>query len=380
MRGPSAFTELHLLAQMLWRPGKTTGSDMIRYAHWIDATTVAELTRVGTYKDDFFQTVVSYGRYLSLAQKNTDHFHPDAWTAFEKEFRPAMVALHDHVTAKTSPHPIPADSIARLAYGLHLFTDAFSSGHMRVPRAKAGLGALIMHDIDGRLGLNVKNGFGDKWRAFGDGKLRGPDDLGKLILTLLKKSGIDTNPLANLDIARAAVGAAVKQLHYHAQRHRTRAGTDHVHKVLDANRGTSTERLRNEEWCPMGKPGPGKDVAAWIDMNLDDRMAHLRNYMPVPYPVGPNWDTKAENHSMLFDANGNVSGKGFEWATDWSSLNENRKIKNSLPGVSMLEFDVNDATELYQAVINAPSQAATWAPDGSKVVELFDKLPEDVWD
>ena len=39
-------------------------------------------------------------------------------------------------------------------------------------------------------------------------------------------------------------------------------------------------------------------------------MAHLRNYMPVPFPVGPNWDTKAENHSALFDVNGDVSGKG----------------------------------------------------------------------
>jgi hypothetical protein len=57
-------------------------------------------------------------------------------------------------------------------------TDLYSAGHLRVPRKQlaavvtpSDLGSLItrfMHDEDSKFGLNVSNGNGDRWRAYGD--------------------------------------------------------------------------------------------------------------------------------------------------------------------------------------------------------------------
>ena len=42
--------------------------------------------------------------------------------------------------SSTSPEhgPIPANAIAQLTHGMHFLTDAFASGHMRVPRHQVG--------------------------------------------------------------------------------------------------------------------------------------------------------------------------------------------------------------------------------------------------
>lgn len=392
-RGPTAFTELHLLAQLLWRKGPLTGREIATHAPWLDPDTRAALNKANRrYDDDFFQVALTSGRYFALALRNQEHFHPQNWLSFERDFRTSLQSVHSHITAARSPHPIPADAVAQLAYGLHFLTDAFSAGHMRVPRDKLGdsgnIASKVMHDVDGRLGLNVTNGFGAKWRAFGDGFLRGPSEIGKSILATLARSGVDNDPTANLKAVRAAVGTAFKQLHYHAQRHRKMAGTDHVRAVLDATRGSSPERLSGDEYFPSGKPGAGKNVDEWTAVNLDARLAYLRQHRPRPLPVGPKWDQKPENHSPLFDEHGKFVGKGFRWATDWSAINDNRRIKISRPAPpsdwkAMRFFgepDVLDATNLYQVVLNQPHQATSWSPREAALFELFDKMPEDRWD
>jgi hypothetical protein len=59
--------------------------------------------------------------------------------------------------------PIPANAIAQLTHGMHFLTDAFASGHMRVPRHQVGpqgsMLSVVMHDFDNSLGLIVENGF-----------------------------------------------------------------------------------------------------------------------------------------------------------------------------------------------------------------------------
>ncbi len=64
------------------------------------------------------------------------------------------------------------------AFADHYLTDLYSAGHLRVPRKQlaavvtpSDLGSLItrfMHDEDSKFGLNVSNGNGDRWHAYGD--------------------------------------------------------------------------------------------------------------------------------------------------------------------------------------------------------------------
>lgn len=62
------------------------------------------------------------------------------------------------------------------AFACHYLTDSFSAGHLRVPRkALHDIGkdwdAKAQHDEDGRLGLEVEDHSGQKWRTFGDDQL-----------------------------------------------------------------------------------------------------------------------------------------------------------------------------------------------------------------
>ena len=260
--GPTGFSELHLLGQMM-SVNQIFGFQIAANAPWLGRTERLLLesgkTAPQAFDDRFFQELVTNGRFFDLAERNDTHFSqpPGNWQVFEKEFQDAMKGVDDHVASRRSPHPIPADSVARLAYALHFLTDAFSSGHMRVPRRVLGrtMRAKLMHDIDGALGLNVFNAFGS-WRAFGDGKLKDPGELGTKILTTLRGSGIDASTDANLRFAREAVGAAFKQLHYHAQQFATRAGTDHIRSVLAANRGSARDALVGDD-AAAGRPGDG---------------------------------------------------------------------------------------------------------------------------
>ncbi|HEY3500999.1 MAG TPA: hypothetical protein VGK73_40175 [Polyangiaceae bacterium] len=388
LRGPSGFSELHVLAQTLWLPDTLKSHQIIPQAPWLDlASKTRLLAPTRRYDDRFFQDVITNGRFFSLALDNGEHFYPRNWNTFERDARAALLAVHDHILAKRSPHPIPADAIAQLAFALHYLTDAFSAGHMRTPRDRlgqqGGMAAKVMHDIDGRLGLTVTNGFAQKWRAFGDGHLVTPHELGAEALRRLRGLlGMNTAPDANLRAVRAAVSAAFKQLHYHAQHQRSHAGTDHVRPTLDANRGAVKDRLAGDEKAPDGRPGLGAGVSDWIAMNLDQRLKYLRMHEPRPLPEGTRWDARLENHPRLLDDFGNVGAaakKAYRWAKDWSSANNNRRLKLRFSSFPAVEFDAYDATQLYQLTINRPN-GAFWAPRETKLLELFQRIPEDKWD
>lgn len=116
------------------------------------------------------------GRYLKLAANNTDHFAEGALAAYISSH---TTAVQQAVLAKNSGDEKQLEiAYAMNAFADHYLTDLFSAGHLRVPRKQlaavvtpSDLGSLItrfMHDEDSKFGLNVRNGNGDQWRAYGD--------------------------------------------------------------------------------------------------------------------------------------------------------------------------------------------------------------------
>ena len=112
------------------------------------------------------------GRYLDLAEKNIAHFlnvpkgnNIETW----REGHRAAINL-------------ARQGNANAAWGTnagadHFLTDAFSSGHLRAPRAEWS-GTLskntktkVFHDLENEFGVEVKNSLGEKWIAYGDKRL-----------------------------------------------------------------------------------------------------------------------------------------------------------------------------------------------------------------
>jgi hypothetical protein len=134
----------------------------------------------------FVSSWIPFGRYVSLAVTNWDHFSYDgrAWSAYAAGHTLALLkAQESHQAALSSSSASLV--LARYAYSLeafalHFLTDAFSSGHMRTPRKKfpevctpSDIGSYLsryQHDEECRYGLNVTNQDGRRWRAYGDKK------------------------------------------------------------------------------------------------------------------------------------------------------------------------------------------------------------------
>ncbi len=118
----------------------------------------------------------SGGRYLALAKENEAHF---------TNVRPG----HANIDVWRTNH-VAAINAARngkdnLAWAMnaaadHFLTDAFSGGHIRVPRARlhaegrmGDIKSKIAHDLDNDFGVEVNNLRGDgPWTAYGDEMLK----------------------------------------------------------------------------------------------------------------------------------------------------------------------------------------------------------------
>ena len=115
------------------------------------------------------------GRYLLLAEKNISHFTNAPSTRNNLAFwrTTHMQAIEKARTGQ-----------AALAWGLnatadHYLTDAFSGGHIRVPRetlaasgTKGNIESKVLHDLDNAHGVLVTNERGDPpWLAYGDDML-----------------------------------------------------------------------------------------------------------------------------------------------------------------------------------------------------------------
>lgn len=128
-------------------------------------------------------------RYLALASQNFCHFGREASSLWERyqararESAAAAGALADPGAAKRAFE----GALVVLAFGCHFLTDAFASGHMRVPRRLlaerfgllrgSGQQSRVMHEEDNEHGLWVtaREEAGlprrEVWVAFGDGML-----------------------------------------------------------------------------------------------------------------------------------------------------------------------------------------------------------------
>ncbi|MGF6315539.1 phospholipase [Pseudomonas frederiksbergensis] len=124
----------------------------------------------------FVSALFPLGRYLKLAANNADHFAEWALLAY---IAGHTAALQQAVLAHNSGDEKQLElAYAMNAFADHSLTDLYSAGHLRVPRKQlaavvtpSDLGSLItrfMHDEDSKFGLNVSNGNGDRWHAYGD--------------------------------------------------------------------------------------------------------------------------------------------------------------------------------------------------------------------
>jgi hypothetical protein len=140
------------------------------------ADTLSEEWNRITGGGSFVSALFPLGRYLKLAADNTDHFAEGALQAY---IAGHTAALQQAVLG----HKSGDEKQLELAYAInafadHYLTDLYSAGHLRVPRKQlaavvtpSALGSLIsrfMHDEDSHFGLNVHNGDGDQWHAYGD--------------------------------------------------------------------------------------------------------------------------------------------------------------------------------------------------------------------
>jgi hypothetical protein len=132
-------------------------------------------------------------RYLALASQNFCHFGREAVTLWDRYQARALdaAAAASRLTEPNAARRAFEDALVILAFGCHFLTDAFASGHMRVPRRLlaerfgllrgSGQQSRVMHEEDNEHGLWVTTrGEVDKnarevWLAFGDGMLLRPE-------------------------------------------------------------------------------------------------------------------------------------------------------------------------------------------------------------
>ncbi len=328
---------------------------------------------------DILQGVLTNGYYYDLALRNQFHFAPDNWNRFE-QYQEAALKMIENLALNPGPTievaPIPADAVALVAYGMHFMTDAFASGHMRVPRALLGSsGAFlskVMHDIDGEIGLYVRNDFGQEWRAFGDGSLNTRSDFQKKLIEKLGAS--NASPADNLGRILSAMASAMKQLHYQAQKYIDEPSAQNFHDVLQAARGSSTA-LSFDDWAPDGTPGdPGAGRDEWIATDIAAKISFLLKHKPIPLPSGGQWLTNSNfNLPELVLPDGTINNSGdYYWTKAIDSLGEDRIMR-----VYKLDDPVRDITELYQLVVNFPGGATWYGTPEKGLLNMLNSLPHE---
>jgi hypothetical protein len=193
--------------------------------------------------------------YLKLAYRNQTHFTPRNWVTYARHHATAL----QHALARSYD-----DALIANAFADHFLSDAFASGHLRVPRdgLKGILGvpaSRSMHDEENTNGLWVQDLTGNVWRAYGD------DNLGR-------------NPV-HVVMTAYAVGLSQQRIH-RAYRLEGAAG-DQLSKAIGAGLAALPEADDETSW-PAGlwrNPAELPDFLGAI-AGLPDIRARL------PVPVG----------------------------------------------------------------------------------------------
>ncbi len=138
------------------------------------------------------------GNQLKLVRNNYDHFGWNNMRAYVEYHQKAIeLAFEAHLARRRGPQDASEDLFAQAliynGFADHFLTDAFSAGHIRVPRrqlkdwadqnygiagkGKGDLLGLMFHDSEGfswdrnELGLRVGNSRGDQWTTHTDNSL-----------------------------------------------------------------------------------------------------------------------------------------------------------------------------------------------------------------
>ena len=162
--------------------------------------------------------LLSIPGYLEVVTKNYSHFGWNNMVAYVTNHQLALKKARESFLKK-SENPRQSRRLLEQAliyngFADHYLTDAFASGHIRVPRIqtkkwafknltgslisyRGDLLSLIMHDQESRNlrsgneeGLRVKNSLGDLWQTHGDGDLHtntNESDLGYILPILATK-------------------------------------------------------------------------------------------------------------------------------------------------------------------------------------------------
>jgi hypothetical protein len=396
VRGPTKYSEIHTLAQLVPTSEGRRLTEIERLIPWaknVRAHLAANLTKPEIqrfddhgFHEEMFSIGVTNGQYAALALENEPHFDPWNWDQFARYQGDALQIIKRHLTTGSPKrHPIPADAVASTAFGLHFLTDSFSAGHMRVPRAQLGLqGALaakLMHDTDGYYGLLVKDGFGNQWRAYGDGKLRkvSLDGQETKILDAIKKKGaaINTDPDANWERVKAAVGAAFKQLHYEAQRYYSPPPTQSteplrdVQSVLGANR-TATEL--KWDYLATGDAAGEKSLDQALAVSIQGKLDFMRKYVPAPNPVGKDL---LDNHPPLFSIDGSLNTAASAYFVEKPTFKLKRVLCLKWHTAVKQEIKLPFSDLYYLAKFTVGASKEGWiTKDDNRVVTILDTLPE----
>src|SRR5262249_16349124 len=144
----------------------------------------------------------------------------------------------------------------------------------------------IMHNFDNQLGLTVENGLGRRWRAFGDDYLNNLGPAQRKLLDGMTQT-IEARSDANRDYLISAMGAAMKQLHYQAQRHfGDRGNAAEFQAVPTGTRGRASGLLYDDAVFDSA-PGDGSATRdAWIAMDIPAKIAYMRKHQPLPVTDG----------------------------------------------------------------------------------------------
>jgi hypothetical protein len=310
------FGPLHLIAQLMASRQMPLDWNLLeKHATWIKTDRLAiQALRAIKIEERMLQALLTNGAFFELGVKNEKHFFPQNWSAFEADYSQALADLQKHLGKAypgpaVPPAPIPASVLARVGFSLHFLTDAFSSAHMRVPRAalatSGAIAAKVMHDIDGKLGLVVSDGFGDTWKSYGDSYLHGPtdNDIKNLHAEFVsKKPAADPAVDANYSHVVASVAEAVALVHYEAQGLRVDGKADSF-PILDKARSVSPTMpgvpagFLGDDRAPAGPHFPS--ATEWLDKTSAQKIAYLKKHQPIPAAAGE--DASGNHWPLLTD-------------------------------------------------------------------------------
>ena len=150
--------------------------------------------------------ILSRPGYIEVLTKNYSHFGWSNMVAYVENHRLAIGKAKESFLQKTENPNLSKQLLYQAlfynGFADHYLTDAFSSGHIRVPRiqikkwasnnltgsfrtTRGDLLSLLIHDHESRhlkhgteLGMNVKNSLGDVWVTYGDGEMHAANNNG----------------------------------------------------------------------------------------------------------------------------------------------------------------------------------------------------------